>query len=199
MGKIYCLMGKSSSGKDTIYREVLKKNQDFLHTIVLYTTRPIRDGEEDGVTYHYVSKEMFLKQKEEHKVIEYRSYNTVHGEWIYYTADDGQIDLENQNYFVIETLESYLSLYQYFGKDKVVPIYIEIDDGIRLTRALNREKIQDNPKYAEMCRRFLADEEDFSEEKLKQAGITNRFYNEDIDKTSDAILSFIKSKEKHPS
>lgn len=192
-------MGKSSSGKDTIYREILNKEKNLFHTIVLYTTRPIREGEKDGVTYHFVSRETFLKQNEQHKVIEYRSYNTIHGEWIYYTADDGQIDLENQDYFVIETLESYLSLYQYFGKEKVVPIYIEIDDGIRLTRALEREKLQKNPKYAEMCRRFLADEEDFSEEKLQKAGISNRFFNMDIGKTSDAILSFMKSEGVHSS
>lgn len=199
MGKIYCLMGKSSSGKDTIYREVLKKQKDLLHTIVLYTTRPIRDNEQDGMTYHFVSKEMFLKQKNAHKVIEYRTYNTIHGEWIYYTADDGQIDLQKKDYFVIETLEAYLSLYQYFGKEKVVPIYIEIEDGIRLTRALEREKTQEKPKYAEMCRRFLADEQDFSEENLQKAGITNRFWNEDIDKTSDAICSFIKEDGAHSS
>jgi len=193
MGKIYCLMGKSSSGKDTIYNEILRRKDDRLNKIVLYTTRPIRDGETDGVSYHFVTKEDFLKQKKEQKVIEYRSYETMYGEWIYFTADDGQFHLEEKDYLIIETLESYLSLYKYFGKDKVVPIYIEVDDGIRLQRALNRERAQDEPKYTEMCRRFLADEQDFSEKKLKDAKVCRRFFNEDIKKTCDAILSYIQT------
>ncbi len=51
---------------------------------------------------------------------------------------------------------------------------IELDDGIRLQRALNRERTQAEPKYAEMCRRFLADSEDFSQEKIERAGISRR-------------------------
>ena len=45
MGKIYYMMGKSSSGKDTLYKEVLKALPK-LKTLVLYTTRPIREGEQ---------------------------------------------------------------------------------------------------------------------------------------------------------
>ena len=52
----------------------------------------------------------------------------------------------------------------YFGKENVIPIYIQVDDGVRLERALERERTQKEPKYAELCRRFLADEKDFSEE-----------------------------------
>ncbi len=61
-----------------------------------------------------------------------------------------------------------------------MPIYLEVEDGLRLVRALERERRQDEPKYAEMCRRFLADEEDFSEENLIKSGITERFCNEDL-------------------
>ena len=39
----------------------------------------------------------------------------------------------------------------------MVPLYVEVDDGLRLSRALERERKQTEPKYAEMCRRFLAD------------------------------------------
>ena len=58
------------------------------------------------------------------------------------------------------------------------PIYIEVDDGERLQRALDRERSQDTPQYAEMCRRFLADSADFSEENVARAGIRKRFYNQ---------------------
>lgn len=57
------------------------------------------------------------------------------------------------------------------SEENVIPIYIDLDPGIRLTRALEREKLQSNPGYAELCRRFLADEADFSPERLEQVGM----------------------------
>ena len=50
MGKIFYIMGKSASGKDTIYKELIEKMPKF-HSIVPYTTRPMREGEKDGVEY----------------------------------------------------------------------------------------------------------------------------------------------------
>ena len=58
-----------------------------------------------------------------------------------------------------------------------MPLYIEAEDRIRLERAMRREEKQPHPKYAEMCRRYLADEEDFSEKKLAEAGIDRRYAN----------------------
>ena len=66
---------------------------------------------------------------------------------------------------------------EYFGKECMLPIYIEVEDGLRLQRAIKREQEQDVPHYEEMCRRFLADSEDFSEENIAKAGITRRFSN----------------------
>ena len=122
---------------------------------------------------------------------ELRAYDTIHGIWKYFTVNDDQIDLEHQNYLIIGTLESYLKIRDYFGKEKVVPIYIEVEDGERLSRALNRERMQESPKYEELCRRFLADAKDFSEEKLNEAGITRRFVNQDLDETEEEIRRVI--------
>ena len=193
MGKIFCVMGKSSSGKDTIYKRLKEIYKDFL-SITMYTTRPIRSGETEGVEYHFVSKERFDEMNENKKVIEYRTYDTVHGPWTYFTADDGQINFDKNNYLVIGTLASYESLKAYYGENKVVGIYIEVDDGIRLQRALNREIQQENPKYEEMCRRFLADQEDFCEENLKQCKIKTRFENQDIEKCIKDIKTLIDRK-----
>lgn len=190
MGKIYYVMGKSSSGKDTIYKELLKRHPEF-HTIVPYTTRPIREGEHDGVEYYFVDEKRLKEMQQAGQVIEVRSYNTKCGIWTYFTADDGQIDLEQYDYLVIGTLVSYEAMKNYFGKNALVPIYIEVEDGERLTRALEREKEQHVPKYAEMCRRFLADEEDFSEENLRRAEIAHRFENEDLSKCLTEIENYI--------
>ena len=130
MGKIFYIMGKSSSGKDTIYKK-LSERMPELQRIVPYTTRPIRDGEQEGVEYHFVGEDRLREMQEAGRVIEVRAYNTKCGVWTYFTADDGQIDLEKKDYLVIGTLESFQALKKYFGEEKIVPIYIEVDDGER--------------------------------------------------------------------
>lgn len=190
MGKIYCVMGKSSSGKDTVYKKLKEQYKEF-RLIVPYTTRPIREGEKDGVEYYFVDPEQFRAMKEDGKVIESRSYNTKCGIWTYFTADDGQIDLSAADYLLIGTLVSYQALREYFGEEAIVPVYLEVEDGLRLARALERERRQEKPKYAELCRRFLADEEDFSEENLIKSGITERFGNEDFTECLNKIQRYI--------
>lgn len=193
MPEIAFIMGKSASGKDKIYKYLTTQADLQLNTITMYTTRPMRVGETDGEEYHFVSDETARKMEQEDCIIEMRRYNTVYGEWKYFTADDGQIDLESgKKYIVIGTLEAYDRFCSYFGKEHILPIYIEVDDGIRLQRALHREMKQEMPKYSEMCRRFLADSADFSEENIAKSGITVRYYNNGelqdcIDEVADAI------------
>ena len=189
MGVIYCIMGKSSTGKDSIYKKVLENTSGKLNTIIPYTTRPKRDGETDGVEYHFLSVEEFEQLNNSKKVIEYRCYHTIHGDWYYFTADDGQIDLSSHDYLLIMTPEGYKNLRRHFGIERVLPIYIEVESGIRLTRAVERERKQHSPKYAELCRRFLADEEDFSEDNLKDLGISKRYQNLDLNECVREILS----------
>lgn len=186
MGKIYYVMGKSATGKDTIYSKLYEESTK-IKKVILYTTRPARDGEEDGVQYKFVTKEKLEEFKRANTLIEMRTYKTMYGEWSYATVDDGQIKLESRNYLIIGTLESYKKMRSYFGEDKVVPIYLTVDDSIRLQRALNRENMQEVPRYDEMCRRYLADEEDFSDEKLKEAGITKFYINENLRACLDEI------------
>lgn len=177
MYKIACIMGKSSSGKDHIYKALLERKELQLKNIVMYTTRPKRSGEKEGIEYYFTDESTACRMEKSGKVIELREYDTVYGIWKYFTADDGQIDLAKGRYLIIGTLAVYEKFCEYYGKDMIMPIYIEVDDGIRLERALIREKKQEEPKYREMCRRFLADCEDFSEKKLENAGITKRYKN----------------------
>lgn len=190
MGKIYCMMGKSSSGKDTLYQKVLERLPQ-IHRVVPYTTRPIRAGEQDGVEYHFVDDKQLAELETDGKVVELRAYNTVHGIWKYFTVDDGQIDLAQGDYLLIGTLETYEKIREYYGAEHLVPIYIEVEDGERLARALKRERRQAVPKYKEMCRRFLADEEDFCEENLKRLGIDKRYRNTDMETCLNEITGVI--------
>ncbi|MEZ3446608.1 MAG: guanylate kinase [Lachnospiraceae bacterium] len=191
MGRVFCIVGKSSSGKDTIYKKLLQNPSLHLKRIVLYTTRPIRAGEREGEEYHFTTIERMIQLQEENKIIECRSYDTIYGVWYYFMAKDSQINLKENDYLIIGTLESYTRIRAYFGKDKVLPIYIDLDDGERLTRALEREKMQSQPGYVEMCRRYLADEKDFSADNLERAGITAKFDNYNLSTCLDEVADYI--------
>lgn len=195
MGKLYCIIGKSSSGKDSLFRRLLNQKELSLKTIVPYTTRPMREGEREGVEYHFCKEEQAAELERQGKIIELRAYHTVHGIWKYFTVDDGQIELERASYLMIGTLESFLKIREYYGKESVVPIYIEVDDGERLERALKREREQTIPRYEELCRRFLADASDFSEEKLQEAEITKRFFNSSLEQTEKEVIRYIQQVE----
>ena len=92
MGKIFCFMGKSASGKDTIYKRLLADKELSLHRIVLYTTRPIRVGEVEGVEYHFTDEAGLTRIKESGNLIELREYNTCHGVWKYFTVADKMVN-----------------------------------------------------------------------------------------------------------
>ena len=181
MGKIFVLMGKSAPGKDTVFKRLTGMKELALHTVVGYTTRPIRRGEADGKEYFFVSVEKWQELKNEGKVIESRTYHTVVGDWHYFTVDDGQIDLEKQDYLFISTLSGYEQLKKFYGEKVVLPLYIEVEDDQRLWRSVCRERRQAKPNYEEVCRRFLADQQDFSEEELMRAGIVRRYKNTDLE------------------
>ena len=186
MSKIFYFMGKSASGKDTIFKQI-KERMPNLKTIVIYTTRPIREGEQVGVEYYFVDEKRLAELEAQGKVIELRAYNTVHGVWKYFTVDDGQFD-GDENYIAIGTLESYAKMLAYMGTDSLVPMYIDVDDGVRLLRAVERERKQKEPKYEELCRRFLADAEDFSEENLQRMGITHHYFNDNMENCIQEIM-----------
>lgn len=191
MSKIFFVTGKSCTGKDTIFQR-LRDNQELnLKTVVGYTTRPMRAGEEDGREYFFVNEGELENLKLQGKVIESRQYQTVHGPWNYFTVNDGQINLEEGNYLYIGTLESLEQFVNYYGTDVVVPIYIEVETGERLERAVKRERKQNEPKYAEMCRRFLADEEDFKEENIIKANIKKRYENVELEECIKEIYQDI--------
>lgn len=196
MNLIY-IMGKSASGKDTIY-SMLKQKMNF-STYVMYTTRPIREEEIDGVTYHFISNEEmreYTDGKGTSELIEYRTYNTIHGPWTYATISDEQF-LSDKDMIMIGTLESYMKVkenFRYKEEVDVLPIYIEVPDNIRLKRAIEREERQKEPKFEELCRRFIADSKDFSEENLKRAGINKRFQNFNLNDCISEILEYIRIK-----
>ncbi len=165
MSRIFCIVGKSSTGKDTLYKKIMEIDGEKLTAVVPCTTRPMRVNERDGVDYNFFSIEEMKKLEEEGKLIEKREYFTTQGLWVYFTL---KFDVhENTDYILITTLEGAKGLIEYYGSDLVHVVYLYVDDKTRLLRYIQRESKQPNPDYAEVCRRFLADKEDFSEGNLR--------------------------------
>lgn len=181
---IYYLMGKSASGKDSIFHILLEKTG--WKQLIPYTTRPMREGEVEGQEYHFISEEEFQDYIASGKMAEYRVYDTVFGKWYYGTVlaeesatkkDVGTASRTGENRLAIGTLESYLQLKTKLGRESIFPIYIEVPPELRLKRALLREEGRGKLTEEEIQRRFKADDEDFSEEKLKEAEIGKRYQN----------------------
>ena len=158
--KIACIIGPSSSGKDTIFAMLKKTYQ--VKPIVPYTTRLIRPGEKDGREYHFINKEKLDLLEQKNLLIERRNFNTEHEVWSYATGKTA-IDLTHYDYANIATWAIYEQFLKEYSHEILVPIYINVEDGLRLQRSLNRER-EKNGNYVEMCRKFLTETEEINPE-----------------------------------
>lgn len=143
--KILALFGKSGAGKDTIQKWLVGKQN--IHSIVSCTTRPPRENEIDGVDYHFLTEDEFYQLD----MLECTKFN----DWQYGTPKTSLSKNKiNVGVFNIRGIKLLLK----DERVEILPIYIYCSDIIRLSRSLGREI---NPDCHEICRRFLADEEDF--------------------------------------
>lgn len=165
MGKLFCIIGKSGAGKDTVLSGILNKNISLLKPVVTYTTRPKRKNETEGKEYHFVNDSELTRLDGEGRVIEKRTYHTVYGDWHYFTC---HIDISGrEDYIMIGTPDVVDKLYEHYDSDRIIVIYLQLDEKERLLRCINRESQQKVPNYSEVCRRYLADEKDFFKGRLE--------------------------------
>ena len=164
MGTLFCILGKSSVGKDTLFKSIVEDEAIGIAPIIPHTTRPKRESEVDGIHYHFVSEPFMEQLERENKIIEKRQYDTVNGVWHYFTA---AFDIaSDQNFITITTPYALGKLAQKVGKENIAVVYLQADDNVRLARSIARESREKQPNYSEVCRRYLADEEDFKSANL---------------------------------
>lgn len=143
--KIIALIGKAGSGKDYWLRYLYENNED-VHEIISCTTRPPRPSEIDGINYHFLIKEEFLKEK----YVEYCEFNN----WYYGTREkDLSKDKINLGVFNLSGIEALLKN----PEIDLFVIYLKTEDKLRLIRQLQR----DSSDIQEIFRRYQADEKDF--------------------------------------
>jgi guanylate kinase len=154
MNRIYAIVGKACAGKDSIVKEL--SNRTNLSIATSFTTRPMREGEHQGVEYNFIDNDTFMKLKDDNQIVEYTSYTVASGEVWYYGLTKEELE-KNEFVLVIVNPTGVKSLKELYG-DKVKVILITADDKERIKRYLNRDNTNN---VAECCRRFLADEKDF--------------------------------------
>ena len=168
--KIIAIMGKSASGKDTIMKELVKRNPS-LNEIVSYTTRPQRDYEINTIHYNFVTIEEFAEMLEKDEMLEATNFNN----WWYGTSINSlKKDVVNIGVFNPEGVFALLE------NDDILDIdiyYVLAKDKTRLIRQLTREE---NPNIKEILRRYQTDEKDFLE-------LPNRYIRIDNETNGDFL------------
>lgn len=150
MYKIIAIMGEAGTGKDSLMQEILKLKPEF-HEIISCTTRPMREGEAEGVNYYYYTPEQFGDRVLHDEMLEC----TVFNDWFYGTSYDSvRSDCINIGVFNPTGVESLLAR----PDVDVKVIRVVAEDKTRLIRQLNREEW---PDVREIVRRFNADWMDF--------------------------------------
>ena len=178
------LVGESASGKDKV-RKMLVKEYGF-KPLITYTTRPMRKGEKQHSTYHFISEEDFKKKINNHFFAEWKEYKTTDGVWYYGSAlkDYQQAD---KNTVVILTPGSVKDLQNKNIKTYVTYIYANLRT--RMKRLSLRGDSHD-----EIERRIKADEYDFQGVEILADHITRNHFDDDIYDVVDDILEAYNSK-----
>lgn len=151
--KVVALYGKAGAGKDTLLQKVMKHQAGLCHEIVSCTTRPPREGEVNGVNYHFLTVEEFTQKVLSGEMLEATEFR----DWFYGTSLDAlEPDVINLGVFNTAGLQALIE----DPRLEVLCVQVVAKDKVRLMRQLNRES---NPDCAEICRRYFADEKDFNE------------------------------------
>ena len=190
--KVIAIMGKAGSGKDTLLKNFIKLKEDKYHLVydgkkhhkvydevfdekynivTPFTTRPMREGEEQDKTYHFLPEENIGNLIESGVVAQVTDFRG----WLYgFLWNDFKEDKVNIGIFTPRAIDY---LMDYVDLD-ITPVYIMATDKERLIRQLDREE---NPDVKEIIRRYGTDEEDFDEEELKYLPPIIRLENHSYD------------------
>lgn len=111
----------------------------------------------------------------------------MHGIWNYFTVDDGQVDLANDSYLLVGTLESYRKVQAYYGLEQVIPIYVEVEDGLRLSRAVERNGRRGS-RSMQSCADGSWRMKRIFPKKSFRSGNCERFQNDDLERCLQEIF-----------
>ena len=170
MYDIIIIMGEAGTGKDTICKNLCLAYPNIFHRVISHTTRPRRENETEGSDYYFIKQEEW----DQYRFIEETKFNN----W-YYGTNFEALDSNKINVAVMNPA-GVLSFLKSKDINIIKIIKLEVPAKIRIERQLKREE---NPNVSEICRRFLADENDFTNFDFKK-------YNVEIKDNITAIDKF---------
>lgn len=182
--KIFVILGKSNTGKSTIFKkvmELIRSNGDDIKLLKSCTTRPKREEDNQENEYEFVDKGYFTKLHKKNGLLEYAVYDTVYGYWFYFTRKE---DLKDRDYIKIINPSGLSQLRESVKhmSHEVISFEILTDNEVRMKRALSRD---DGLSIEEINRRFNADDRDF------EYVVTDYKIENNGDKTPEEIAEFI--------
>ena len=181
------LSGVSGAGKDTIKKEIIKRMKNVI-SLPSFTSREPREGEEEGIQYHFITKEQF---KEKIKNEEFYEYD-LHHENYYGTSKKLMNEKIDSGKIIVKDIEvnGTENLIKKLGNDtKLVTIFIKVDKEELKNRLINRG---DNLSEADMQLRLGRLEYEESKIGLYDYVIKN----DNLEKTVQIIMTIIENEKK---
>lgn len=180
-----CIIGKTSSGKTSIVDKLISLHG--YRQVVTYTSRPMRKGEKQDITYHYITEEEFKQKIQEGFFAEWKTYITEFGVWYYGTALE-DLEKADDKSVIILTPDGYRDVISKTSK-KPTSVYIYANNATIKKRLIERGDDKDEAK-----RRLLHDNSDF---RGLETEVDRIVYNNDgnnIDDVVEKILEFVEVK-----
>ena len=176
------LSGVSGAGKDTIKKELIKRMEN-VETLPSYTSRPIRPGDIDGETYHFVTKEEF---EEMIRNGEFYEYDIHHNHYYGVSKKILNDKLKNKKIIVkdvdVNGTKNLIKLLQ--NDTKIITIFLRVPKDILRKRLEQREDKPDEEKIILRLNRF-----DYEESKISMYDYVLK--NNDLEKTVQIIMTII--------
>lgn len=187
MGKIVLFLGPALAGQEILKVRLMKEESYNFHKIIKTTTREKRFNEIDGDNYHFISAER-LQYIPAEEIVERKDFDKI--TYFTYSKD---IDLENNNYLDVNSIEGLDKYIAYYGENAIVPIFVKMNRDERIQLVLTHERQKKNPNYSEMCQKYLDEASIYSDENLAKRNITDIVINngdlEDMVAQTKLILS----------
>ena len=178
------ISGKTCSGKDKVVSYLIDKFN--FKRIITYTTRPMRKGEQQNVTYHYITEEDFKQKINEGFFAEYKTYDTEFGTWYYGTALEDLRKADDKSVIIL-TPQGYRDVKDKLPEKDITCIYLYANNTTLKKRLKKR-----GDDIKESDRRLEHDAEDFKGFESKVDRIVYNNDGEEIENVINKILKIVR-------
>lgn len=182
--RLIVLTAPSGSGKTTIARRLMEAVPQLRFSISA-TTRPPREGERDGVDYHFISRDQFEQHIDDGSLLEYEQVYPGR----YYGTLRSEIESSSRKHPMLLDIDvsGALALKQMFGDEALTvfirpPSLVTLEQRLRSRRTESEESLRQRLERAE---REMSHESDFD------LVVVNEKLEDAVSETTDAVRGFL--------